>query len=169
MVCRPLWVLNLCLITVANSSCLNPVMHYRTTRHQVYSQIKHISADSKSLSYCLQSYQLTPKCCRPLWYASTYRILGGFAVIGLAYTVVYVSSVFLKLPAGRQTSTDGSLCCIVTSLPWYFRLAFSHRDLAADSSRYLLTRLLPLLCSVPFLPKCCMVSTWPSERLPFAF
>lgn len=67
-VCRPLWVLDLCLITVTNSYCLNPVMHYRTTRHQVYSQNKHISADNESLSYCLQLHQLTPKCCRRLWY-----------------------------------------------------------------------------------------------------
>lgn len=80
-----------------------------------------------------------------------------FAVIGLVYTVVCVYSVFLKLPARKQTSTRWEcVYCIVTYLPWYFRLALwlcrrSHRDLAADSNRYLLTWTLPLLCYVPFL------------------
>ncbi len=37
-ICRTSWVLNLCLIAVTNSYCLNPVMHYRNTKYHVYSQ-----------------------------------------------------------------------------------------------------------------------------------
>lgn len=85
-----------------------------------------------------------------------------FAVIGLVYTVVCVYGVFLKLPARRRTSTGwDSVYCIVTYLPWYFRLTLwlSHDSAIVTWPRCRFQPLFTdpsapsLLCSVPF-PHC---------------
>lgn len=99
-----------------------------------------------------------------IYSTSTYRILGLvffcfiFAVIGLVYTVVCVYGVFLKLPARRGTSTRwDSMYCIVTYLPWYFRLTLwlSHDSAIVTSLQipaviyWPVCPLTALLCSFP--------------------
>lgn len=77
-----------------------------------------------------------------------------FAIIGHAESVVCVYNVFLWLPSCRQSSTRWQpVYCIVTYLPWYFRLALwlCHDAAIVTSPQTPTCLLLPLLCSVPFL------------------
>lgn len=151
-------------------------MHLRTKRHRVYRQIKHISVDSQSLSYCLQLYQLTPNVADSFDIHLHIGSWGFFAVIGLVYTVVCVDRVFLKLPARRQAGR----ACIVLS-PTCLGISDRRCDCVTAQPSRPGCRLRPLftypsappalLSSLPhpLFPECCMVSTWPSERLPFVF
>lgn len=142
-------------------------MHYRTTRHQVYSQIQHISADREFLSltvYNSTSWRQNVADFFDIQYVNIqdlgvgFLVVFFFTVIGLVYTVVCVSGVFLKLPARRRTSTRwDSVYCIVTYLPWYFRLTLwlSHDSAIVTSLQipadinWPVCPLTALLCSFP--------------------
>lgn len=173
--CRTLWVLNLCLITVTNSYCLNPVMHSRTTTYRVYSRKQtHLSPWWSSFTvYNNTSWRQNV--------ADIFDILYKYWIFFFffsyhwtcIYTVVYVSYVFFGSRLVEILTEMGAHVLYCHLLALVFRtgvvIVSSWRslcDLSADPNSCLLippATLSPSPLSLSLSH--CMVSTWPSECL----